>query len=138
MPDRALMKLREVMREDVATASPDESATAAWDRMRALEADYLVVTKDREILGIISSYDLSGPAGGAHRRMGRRVGDLMHRDVVTAGPGTTVARAAATMRRRHVGCLPILERRRLVGIVTTSDMLGVLERGSKRSSPARG
>ena len=124
------MKLRDVMQSDVPTATPDESATVAWARMAALDADYLVVIKDREILGVLCRRDLSGPAGGAHRRMGRRVGDLMLRDVRAAGPGTSVARAAASMQRQRLGCLPIVQRRKLVGLVTTADMLGILARGS--------
>jgi CBS-domain-containing membrane protein len=71
------MKLQDVMHEDVPTISPDETATAAWERMRALGADHLVVTKGRDIIGIVSWYDLSGPLGGTHRRMGRRVGEDM-------------------------------------------------------------
>ncbi len=64
--------------------------------------------------------------------MGRAVGELMHRDVVTATPETTVARAAATMRKRRVGCLPVLSRGKLVGIVTTYEMLGLLTDDGKR------
>ena len=133
------MKLSEIMNATVATAAPDESAAAAWDRMRALDASYLVVTTEGGILGVLSWHDLMGPAGGAHRRMGRRVGELMHRDVVFGTPGTSVERAAATMRRHRVGCLPILERHQLVGIVTTSDMLGVLASGAvaPRRAPRR-
>jgi len=122
------MKLREVMGPSVPVASPDESATAAWERMQATKVDCLVVTRDDTILGTLSWHDLSGPSGGAHRRMGRRVGELMSRDVVTAGPGMSVARAAASMRRNRVDCLPIVDRHKLVGLVTTADMLGVLAR----------
>jgi acetoin utilization protein AcuB len=124
------MKLRDVMRNEVPTASSDEGATEAWERMRATGADYMVVTRNDEIVGILSWHDLSGPAGGGHRRMGRRVGELMQREVVTAGPETTVAQAAASMREHRVGCLPVLDHRKLVGIVTVDDMLGVLARGS--------
>lgn len=123
------MKLRDIMRADVPTATPDESATVAWDRMCALDAEYLVVTKDHKILGVLGRHDLSGPAGGTRRRMGRRVGDLMQRDVPTAPPGTSVARAASSMQRQRLGCLPVVQRRKLVGLVTTTDMLGILARG---------
>jgi CBS domain-containing protein len=122
------MKLREVMQAEVPTASPEESATVAWDRMSALDAEYLVVKKKGEILGVLCRRDLAGPAGGTRRRMGRRVGDLMQRDVPTATPGTSVARAAASMQKQRLGCLVIVERHKLVGLVTTTDMLGVLAR----------
>lgn len=122
------MKLRDVMQADVPTASPEESATVAWERMSALDAEYLVVTQHGEILGVLSRRDLEGPAGGTHRRMGRCVGDLMQRDVRTAAPGASVARAAASMQKQRLGCLAIVERHKLVGLVTTADMLGILAR----------
>jgi CBS domain-containing protein len=120
------MKLRDVMRSEVATASTAESAADAWERMRAMDAGYLVVMKEDDVAGILSWHDLSGPSGGGHRRMGRTVGELMHKDVVTAGPEMAVAQAASLMRKRRVGGLPILERGKLVGIVTTYEMLGIL------------
>jgi CBS domain-containing protein len=60
--------------------------------------------------------------------MGRRVGDLMHGAVVTATPATSVRRGSMWMRRRGVGCLPIVSRGRLVGVVTISLLLTVLEK----------
>jgi CBS domain-containing protein len=120
------MKVQDVMRTRVPTASCDESAGDAWERMRATGADYLVVTRDQDIVGVLGWYDLAGPHGGARRRMGRQVGELMHREVVTTPPGATVARAAATMRKQRVGCLPVVDGHKLVGIITTDEMLGVL------------
>ncbi len=114
------------MSGEVPCAAPDESAAAAWTRRRSTGAEHLVVVRDGEIVGTLSWQDLSGPAGGVHRRMGRSVGDLMRRYVWPATPDTRITRAAATMRRRRVGCLPVVSRRRLVGIVTTSDLLGLL------------
>jgi CBS domain-containing protein len=51
----------------------------------------------------------------------------MRRDVSTTTPTTSVRRAAASMRRRHVGCLPVVTRKQLVGILTVSQLLRVLE-----------
>lgn len=125
------------MRTDVTLAASDESADAAWERLRASGADYSLVVDDGIVVGVVSAHDLSGPAGGQHRRMGRTVGNLMHRDVVTAGPDTTVARAAALMRKRRVGCLPILARRKLIGVVTTYELLGLLAASVRPGGPGR-
>jgi acetoin utilization protein AcuB len=127
---RREMTVRELMRTDVPAVSSAETATFAWERMRALKVDHLVVTQDEDILGIISWHDLSGPAGGVHRRMGRQVWNVMHHGVFTAAPETTVAKAATLMRVRRVGCLPVVEGRRLVGIVTISEMLRLLSGGA--------
>ena len=124
----ATLKVRDVMHKDAPSAAPGETAAAAWTRMGALGVEHLVVLEEGKVVGTLAAHDLSGPMGGSHRRMGRKVGELMRSDVAVATPGTTVARAAGLMRRAKVDCLPILERGKLVGIVTTHEMLGVLAR----------
>ena len=54
---------------------------------------------------------------------------------VTAGATTTVREAANLLRGRTIGCLPILEEGKLVGIVTTTDLLELLGKGAMRPSP---
>ncbi len=49
--------------------------------------------------------------------------DVMTREVVTFDANATVQMAAERPLKHKVGCLPVLERGVLVGIVTTSDLL---------------
>ncbi len=57
----------------------------------------------------------------------RRVHVMMVRRVVTATPQTSVAEAALLMLQNHVGSLPVVDgSQRLVGIVTTHDLLALL------------
>ncbi len=123
------MKVAEILDDAPATGSPNESAAAAWDCLQTLGKHHLVVVLGGEVVGVVSKHDLSGPAGGAHRRMGRRVGELMRAEVQTVTPSTNVRTASARMRRQRIGCLPVLgPGRKLVGIVTTSQLLALLER----------
>lgn len=122
------MKVRDILVARPVTAAPEESAATAWERMQTADVSHLVVLKDGQIVGILSRHDLGGPAGGTHRRMGRRVADLMRRDVVTATPETSVQRASMLMRRHGIGCLVVVVRGRLVGTVTVSRLLALLER----------
>lgn len=122
------MKVRDILHGAQPTAEPGESASAAWDRMREEHVDHLVVLDDGRVVGLVSRQDLSGPSGGAHRRMGRRVADLMRRDVPTVSPSMDVRRAASQMRRNGIACMPVVERGRLVGAITISDLLVLLER----------
>jgi CBS domain-containing protein len=122
------VKLREILDTKPVTASPEESAGAAWDRMQSRSVDHIVVLKDDRVVGLLSRHDMAGPSGGTHRRMGRRVADLMRPDVVTVTPETSVPRAARLMRRHGVGCLVVVVRNRLVGVVTVCRLLSLLER----------
>jgi acetoin utilization protein AcuB len=49
------------------------------------------------------------------------VKDIMERNVITATPEMTVEEALAVGQDHGVGCLPVVEDGRLVGIVTTND-----------------
>jgi CBS domain-containing protein len=123
-----MMKVRDVIDGAPPTAAPDESAVSAWDRMHSAHVDHLVVVKDGRVEGLVSRQDLSGPSGGAHRRMGRRVADLMRRGVPTVSPAMDLRRAVAQMRRKGIACLPVVQRGRLIGAITVSNLLAVLER----------
>ena len=113
--------------QEPTVASPEESAGAAWERMVSHDVDHVVVLQDGRVVGMLTRGDLTGPRGGTHRRMGRRVGELMHRDVVTTTSRATVRRAVALMCRHRIDCLPIVDRQRLTGVLTVWQLLAWLE-----------
>ena len=109
----------------------DASAADAWERMRAARIRHLVVKQGAEIVGVLSERDLGGRSGATVRR-DRSVADLMTRSVLTARPKDTLRSAATRMRGASVGCLPVTEGRRLVGLVTVSDLLELVGRGAMK------
>jgi CBS domain-containing protein len=114
--------------QEPTTASPDESAGMAWERMASGDVTHLVVLQEGRVVGVLSRADLSGPRGGTHRRMGRRVGELMHRDVVATTSRTALRRAATLMCRRRTDCIVIIDRQRLTGVLTIWQVLAWLVR----------
>ena len=54
------------------------------------------------------------------------VESVMTTNVITMTPGDGIVAAASLMRRERVGALPIIEGKRLVGILTRSDLLEAL------------
>lgn len=121
----------ELMTKGVRTVKPTMPAEEAWAVMRRAGIHHLVVVRESQIVGILSDRDIGGRAGAAVRA-GRTVADLMTTAVVTRAPTDTVRSAANVMRGRSIGCLPIVEGGRPVGMVTVSDLLNVLARGGDR------
>ncbi|MFL5539675.1 MAG: CBS domain-containing protein [Longimicrobiaceae bacterium] len=64
------------------------------------------------------------------------VAEVMSRGLVCTGPGATLREAAAAMRAAGVHRLLVLERGRLAGLVTATDVLGAVADG--RLAAARG
>ncbi len=125
------MRVSEVMTTDVRTVSPTLSAEDAWELMRREQIHHLVVTDASQVVGVLSDRDAGGRSGSKVRN-GRTVSELMSPHTVTVEGGETVRKAANLMRGRTIGCLPVMSRGRLVGIVTASDLLQLLGRGGDR------
>ena len=56
-----------------------------------------------------------------------KVRDVMTREPVTVTPETTIREAAALLRERHIGGLPVVEGGRVVGMITESDIMSLLK-----------
>jgi acetoin utilization protein AcuB len=123
---RPIMRLQEVMTDQVYQVSPDTSAEIAWNIMSMRRIHHLVVTQDGRIVGLLSARDF-GRIKGRRARERHSVSDLMTLNVTTASPTTTVRRAANMMHGSAIGCLVIVDRGRIVGIVTAADLLALIE-----------
>jgi CBS domain-containing protein len=130
------MEVRELMSRDVVTIGPTESCLDAVVRMQRARVRHLpVLNRDGQLVGIITDRDLRhhlfssrvfGMLGSTPVDVlldGVRVAEIMSTDVMTVEAGAGVGDAADTMRKHRVGSLPVVDRGRMVGIVTEVDIL---------------
>ena len=119
------------MSVEVITIGADDPASVARATMSQHRIRHLVVVEGGRLVGIVSERDLGGPRKSASGS-DPSVRDLMAADPVSASPATTLRQAANLMRGRTIGCLLVVESERVVGIVTTTDLLEQLGRGTTR------
>ncbi|RIL04810.1 MAG: CBS domain-containing protein [Proteobacteria bacterium] len=129
------LRVRDCMTHEVATVRRNDQLTLADDLMRLGRVRHTPVLDDRgdDLVGILSQRDLFRGAlaralgYGAHAQqkvLGMLViKDVMTSDPVTTTPDTPLADAARVMLERKIGCLPVVEDGKLVGILTESDFL---------------
>jgi CBS domain-containing protein len=133
MPLPGTATVRDIMTRHVESASPDETVLDARDRFRHGAFRHLPVVDGDRLLGVVSDRDVlraAGPSLGATAYdedlgpgIDRTLREVMTRDVVAADPTMSVEEAADTMLREDVSALPVLDEGRLIGIVTTADVL---------------
>jgi acetoin utilization protein AcuB len=123
------MRVQEVMKKDVATISAELPARAALMKMQLHRIRHLIVVSEGKVVGVLSDRDVTEDVNG------ETVADLMTPKVVAVKPETTVREAANLLRGRTIGCLAVMEKEKLVGILTVTDLLSLLGRGVERPSP---
>lgn len=132
--------VRDVMTKEVVTLERNEKLSVADDVMRLGRIRHLPVVDDEQNLaGIVSQRDLfhSGLLRalgyGSHAK--ERALDLlvlkeaMKTEVVTVTPSAPLAEAAKLMLERKIGCLVVVEGKKIVGILTESDFVKLALQG---------
>ena len=120
------MQIGGVMRTQLVTARPDQTAAEAIRTMLDAGVGSVVVCEGPEPVGIFTERDVLRLAGN-----GAAFGTTLLRDVMTPNPLTASAddgilAAAQLMGERNLRHLPVVEGGNLVGIVSIRDVLGFL------------
>lgn len=127
------MKVRDIMVKEVATLDVNDELSLANDIMRLGRIRHLPVVDGARLVGIISERDLFrsslaqalGYETKATRELMKslRIRDVMVTQVITVTPDTDLKTAVKMMVDHKIGCLPVVEGDRLVGLVTETDIL---------------
>lgn len=109
--------------EAIGASATLDDAMAAMDR---LGCHHLIVSSGKRLEGVISDRDLLLATGWLPNPessiMGRRVADIMSKDVEFATPDEEITSVAVEMMMDGIGCLPVTEGDEVVGIVTERDL----------------
>jgi CBS domain-containing protein len=110
---------------DVLTIEPTATLAAAVELLAARRIGAVVITgPDRQVIGILSERDIvrAFAASGA-AALDQQVGQVMTRKVMTCTEAETVASLMERMTQGKFRHLPVVERGRLVGIVSIGDIV---------------
>jgi acetoin utilization protein AcuB len=127
-----VLLMQDWMKQKVLTLGPEASAFEALRLCRERRIRHIPVVKDERLVGIISDRDLrdaSPPLGDPERVSTMkeiRLEDVMTREVITTHPEDTIVHAAREMYERKIESLPVVDEEKLLGIVTSSDVMRAL------------
>ncbi|HEV8383505.1 MAG TPA: CBS domain-containing protein [Candidatus Acidoferrales bacterium] len=128
--------VRDYMMSALTTISKDSSLLDAAMTMRRSSIRHLPIVDGDRLVGIITERDvlrcspslLSEITQDEYNAIFENtpIARVMTRDPTSVQPDAPIRDAVALMMDRKMGCLPVVENGRLVGILTRSDLLNVL------------
>ncbi len=114
------MIVARIMTKNPVTITPQESLAEAKHRMAKGVFRRLPVVEGGQLVAILTDRDLRKHEGYLDHT---KVNAAMNTNPVAIEPSAPVERAAATMIKRCIGGLPVVDNSKLVGIVTRTDLV---------------
>ncbi|MBI3062612.1 MAG: CBS domain-containing protein [Deltaproteobacteria bacterium] len=143
-----MIKVSDWMSAGVLAVEPFDSIAVARQLMAKHRINQLPVVEGEKLLGIVTDRDIRDayPTSILINRTEEidrfaekyTVEEAMSYNVITVKPDTPLQAAVRLLRRHRVGALPVVEKEKLVGIITRSDVLDFVLSGKNLTPAAAG
>jgi len=118
------MSVSDVMSRRLITADVSETADRLAGRMAAGKVGCIIITNDTRPVGIVTERDIVVKVVSRNVQPSTaKAEELMSRPLITIGPEKSVELASREMIRHRIRRLPVIQGKKLVGLVTDSDLL---------------
>ncbi len=117
------IKVENIMTSEVKTLSPQVSVEEALEKMFEYKHMGYPVTDGNDLQGIVTFQDLSAVEKGNKSLV---VSDVMSKNLITTNPSEEVIIALEKLQKNDLGRLPVVEDDKLVGIISKTDIIKVL------------
>lgn len=124
------MIVEEIMRTNVFTLKATDSVADALKLMRENNIRHIPIIDDSEkVIGLVTSHDVKNVLSGDSTKNRNiqysniSIQDIMVKDPIIGHPLDLVEEVALTFYESKISCLPIVSGGKLVGVVTTTDLL---------------
>lgn len=127
------MLVEEIMKPNVTTLSQENSIGDAVKIMSANKIRHLPIIDDQgHLIGLVTDRDIRDATPSIFETdqfmntLQEPLHLIMQKEVITGHPLDLVAEVSAVLYEHRISCLPIIKNKKLVGIVTETDLLHTL------------
>lgn len=123
------LRVEQYMTTDIFSVHPDEPVDLVanlmeWERIRHIPVE----DTEHRLVGLVSYRSVLRLLSSGRFAKGEEpvaVADIMKSDPITVSPHTPTLEAIAIMRRYRIGCLPVVQDGRLIGILTEETFMNI-------------
>lgn len=120
------LRVDQYMATDLFTVQPDDPVEIvanlmSWERIRHIPVE----DKEHKLIGLVGYRSVMRFLAGGGSIIDTPVSEIMKKQLTTVTPDTPTLDALRLMRRTRIGCLPVVQDDRLVGILTEEDLMNI-------------
>jgi len=127
-----MFSIEAIMSTNVITVPPAATLAEARTLMHDNRIHHLPVTEGKKLVGLLTLTDVLAATDSFLRDERNRihaneiiVSDVMVDDVATVDVNASLRQAALFIEKHKIGCLPVMQNDKLVGIITDTDFVAV-------------
>ena len=127
-----MFSIEAIMSTNLITVAPSATLAEARSLMHDNRIHHLPVMEKDQLVGLVTLTNVLAATDSFLRDDQSRIhateigiGDAMVTDVATVDVNASLRHAALFLERHKIGCLPVLDDEKLVGIITDTDFVAV-------------
>lgn len=122
--------VKDVMISDLTTLDVSTSIRDAAKLMDEKDIGCIIVTKNQLPIGILTERDFVKRIAAKEKSLTASLEEVMSSPLIEIDPNETVWEAAQIMKTNNIHKLPVKQDNRIIGIVTTTDLVKICSIGS--------
>jgi CBS domain-containing membrane protein len=122
-----MTKINEIMNTQLYTLTPEDNLKDAVTLMNDKRIRHIPVIDEGDVLkGLVTQRDvLLYMHKNESEQEQIKLEDMMTKNVVSVDENASIRKAALFLQKHKLGCLPVVEGKKLIGIITDSDIVAV-------------
>ena len=127
-----MFSIEAIMSTNLITVPPSATLAEARTLMQENRIHHLPVAEDESLIGLVTLTNVLAATDSFLRDDRNRINaneivveDAMVKDVATVDINASLRQAALFLERHQIGCLPVMNDSKLVGIITETDFVAV-------------
>lgn len=129
-----MLTVAEIMTREPYTLGPDDSLATARQLLAEHHIRHIpIISADGSLLGLVSQRDVLAAGdtsvlnreGGSSRENYVALSSIMSSPVQSVDESASLRGTAMHLQKHKVGCVPVLRKGKLVGIITDSDFVAI-------------
>ena len=125
--------VKDVMKTNVISIDSSMTVKDAACMMADANVGCIIITKDNAPLGILTERDFVKKIASKNKALSTPLSEVMSAPLTIIGQDETIWEAAEMMKQNGIHKLPVQEGNKVIGIITTTDLVELCSLGSDSS-----